>query len=123
MKDKLSLNLYMRTKTMKLLKPLFLLSILITSSQVFADGASENISNASKHSVLALTHGVKGSVKVVSGVVAIPLIIVGNIGPVSQSAGTALMTNATGKPLKVSDVIITAAPSPKEAMKTNKDER
>jgi hypothetical protein len=109
---------------MKKLNKVLLITLSITSLQSFADsGASQNGSAASKHSALAASHGTVASAKLGSAVIATPLIVVGAIGNASMQAGNALMENAVSTtPLEVTDKTITAAPSPAQIMKANKQE-
>lgn len=109
---------------MKTLNKILLITLTMTSLQSFADsGASQNASAASKHSALAASHGMVASAKLGSAVIATPLIVVGAIGNISQQAGNALMENAVSTtPLEVTDKTITAAPSPAQIMKVNKQE-
>lgn len=109
---------------MKTLNKVLLITLTMTSLQAFADsGASQNGSAASKHSALAVSHGTVASAKQGSAVIATPLIFVGAIGNVSLQAGNALMENAISTtPLEITDKTITAAPSPAQIMKVNKQE-
>lgn len=109
---------------MKTLNKILLITLTMTSLQSFADsGASQNASAASKHSALAAAHSTVASAKIGSAVVATPLIVAGAIGNVSLQAGNALMENAISTtPLEVTDKTITAAPSPAQIMKVNKQE-
>lgn len=112
---------------MKIIKLITLVTMLgFSISTAYAKGPSENASAASKHSVLAGSHGLKASGQIASGVVAIPLLAVGSVGAMSMNAGTALIEVATdtAKPLEISDKTITADRSPAEEMnikKTNLD--
>lgn len=109
---------------MKTLHKVLLITLTMTSLQSFADsGASKNTSAASKHSALAASHGTVASAKLGSAIIATPLIVVGAIGNVSMQAGNALMESAVKTtPLEVTDKTITAAPSPAQIMKENKQE-
>lgn len=109
---------------MNILNKALLITLSMTSLQTFANsGASENTSAASKHSALAVAHGSAASVKVASAVIATPLIVVGSVGVVSSGAGSALMESAIATtPLEITDKTITAAPSPAQMMKANKQE-
>ena len=94
--------------------------IAMSATSVHAKGPSENASAASKHSLLAGKNSLKATGQVASGVVAVPLMVVGSVGTLSLGAGTALIESATGstnEPLEVSEVTITADKSPAEAMK------
>ena len=109
---------------MKTLNKILLITLTMTSLQSFADsGASQNASTASKHSALAAAHSTVASAKIGSAVVATPLIVAGAIGNVSLQAGNALMEGAISTtPLEITDKTITAAPSPAQIMKVNKQE-
>jgi len=94
--------------------------ILMSINSAHAKGASENASTASKHTLLAGKHSMKATGQIASGVVAVPLIVVGSVGAVTLSAGASLMESAKGatsEPLEISDVVITADRSPAEVMK------
>ena len=109
---------------MKTLNKVLLIILTTTSLQSFAEsGASKNASAASKHSALAASHGTVASAKLGSAVLATPLIIIGAVGNVSLKAGKALMENALSTtPLEITEKTITAAPSPAQIMKANKQE-
>ena len=110
---------------MKSFKLVFTLITAFSSTIVLANsGASTNLSAASKHSVLAVSHGVKASGQVVSGVVAVPLLVVGQIGSASLATGESLMNHATGtEPLTVTEMTITADPAPNVVMEDNTEEK
>lgn len=109
-------------KSIKLVITLFTVSSSTVSLAI--SGASENISAASKHSVLSISHGVNASGQIVSGVVAVPLLVVGHIGSISMVSGEALMKNAIGSEvLTVTDITITADPAPHIAMENNEEEK
>lgn len=84
--------------------------------------AAESIGNAStalKHSGQAIKHGAIASGQLVSGAVAVPLVVVGEAGKLSGKAGETLMNIATdNEPLDISDTSVTAAPSPAAVMGT-----
>jgi hypothetical protein len=103
---------------MKTLNKVLFITLTITSMNSFANsGASNNASTASKHSALALSHGLVATAQLGSAVIATPLLIVGSIGHISMEAGKSLMENATGKqPLTITDKTIVTAPSPKQIM-------
>ena len=109
---------------MKTLNKILLITLTMTSLQSFANsGASQNAGAASKHSALAASHGTVASAKLGSAIIATPLIVVGAIGNVSLQAGNALMENAISTTsLEITDKTITAAPSPAQIMKVNKQE-
>lgn len=110
----------------------FLLTLLIpfATFNANAESASDNASAASKHSVLAVGHGVASTAQVASAVAVVPLATVGSVGEVSTQAANGLAKLASGgnkaenqapETLKISDITITAQRSPKEAMQ-NKDD-
>jgi hypothetical protein len=109
---------------MKNKKALLALLITIGASQAFAvpGGSAQHASKAVKHSGKAMSHTVMSAGKAVSGVVAVPLLIVGNAGPISAAAGEALWDNATdSKPLSITEKTITADPAPQFALQQNKN--
>ena len=99
----------------------------LVSLPAFAEGGSVHHSGqASKHTVLAVTHGLGSGVKVASAVVAAPIILAGGVslaaGSVTMAVGDSIA--ASGKsvsvhphnqgPLVISDIIITADPAPNQ---------
>lgn len=97
-----------------------LLAISLVSTNVLAAGPFEHSSQASKNSAQAIGHSSVAGVKVVSGVVAIPLTIAGEVGRVSKETGNALWENVNqpiGEPLEITDEIITAGPSPEDVIR------
>lgn len=98
---------------------IFTTLILLVSTNAFAAGSFEHSNQASKNSVQAVGHSSVAGGKVLSGVVAIPLTIAGDIGEMSGEAGDVLMEQANkpiGEPLEITDEVITAGPSPKEVV-------
>lgn len=110
---------------MKSIKLALTLFIALSPTMSFANsGASENISAASKHSVLSISHGVNASGQVVSGVVAVPLLVLGNLGSASMASGESLMNHAIGtEALTVTELTITADPAPQIVMEINVGEK
>lgn len=106
---------------MNINKAIILISSILFISPTFANsGASNNISVASKHSALTVSHGALASVKVGSAVAATPLLVVGTIAEGSKKLGENLMEFATDdQAFEVTDKTITAAPSPAQAMNEN----
>jgi hypothetical protein len=105
---------------MKNKKAIFSILMAIGASQAFAlpGGSAQHASKAVKHSGKALSHTVVSAGKVASGAVAVPLLVIGNLGPVSAAAGEALWDNATQqKPLTITDKTITADPAPQFALR------
>ena len=118
---------------MKTLSYFTCIGILLTSFSSFAEPASEHSGKASKHLVLALSHGVVGSVQVASAVVAVPLVVVGSAalsaGIASAELGKGISKVASSKAsqvnrakqvkLEVTEITITVDRSPAEVMKTD----
>lgn len=108
---------------MKSIKILAIIS-LMTATQVSANDSTTHASKASKHSVLALSHGALSTAKVASGVSAVPLIVIGSAGQVAGELGNSLIEVATSKTrLEITDKIITADPAPNVVMLNNTKER
>lgn len=96
------------------------------SAPAAAGGASQHFSNALANSLEAIAQGSVAGLKLVSGAVAVPLMISGEIGKVSGQAGEELWQEANthiGTPLVITDDVITAGPSPAEAMKSPPQEQ
>lgn len=96
-------------------------SMLFGSASAIAAGPSQHMSQASGHSVQAIAQTSVAGVKIVSGVVAVPLMLVGEVGQASGQAGHALWDSANqpiGEPLAITDEIITSTVSPEQAMKS-----
>ena len=94
-------------------------SMIFGSASVMAAGPSQHLSQASAHSVQAIAQTSVAGVKIVSGVVAVPLMLVGEVGNASGQAGHALWDSANqpiGEPLAITDEIITSTVSPEQAM-------
>ena len=106
-------------------------SLLLASFSSFAEPSANHSSEASKHSALALSHGVVGSAQVGSAVVAVPLLVTGSV---AVGAGVASMELAEGaskiasshakrvkhaEPVKleVTEITITVDRSPADVMK------
>lgn len=92
---------------------------LFAAAPVHAQGFSQSAADSTKHSAKAVGHSVAAGGKLVSGVVAVPLLIVGGVGQASMAAGQALWETADG-PLPVAEESFTAGPNPGKAM--NKEE-
>ena len=109
----------------KLLKSIIAIPLLFGSMSAMAQGSLQHLSNASSHSVQAIGQAAIGGVKVAAGVVAVPLMLVGEIGEASGDVGGSLWDSATkpiGEPLEITDDIITSTASPEQAMKREGDE-
>jgi len=90
---------------------------LILSHAVLAADSVGNAAASVKHSGQVIKHGAIASGQLISGAVAAPLIVVGELGKATGVAGEALMDVATDKqPLDISDVNITAEPAPADVM-------
>lgn len=109
---------------MKVLQSILMTALLVAPTVLWAKGASENMSAASKHSMLAAGHATASVGQVASGVVAVPLLAVGSVGAVSLVAADSLLNVASGvseknmknSELEISDVTITVDRSPAETM-------
>lgn len=90
---------------------------LMLSHAVWSADSIANAAASVKHSGKAIKHGAVASGQLVSGAVAVPLVVVGELGKASGKAGEALMDVATDKqPLEISDANITAEPAPAVVM-------
>jgi len=89
--------------------------LLILSMPVIAGGSAQHFSNSLDHSVQALGHSTVAGFKLVSGAVAIPLMISGEIGKASGEIGESLWDEANA-PLPITEEVITVGPTPAEAM-------
>lgn len=105
-------------------------AVLLTSFSSFAEPSSEHSGKASKHSALAISHGVAGSAKVASAAVAVPLVVTGSValsaGAASVELGEGLskvassnVNKAQNLELEITEITITAERSPAEVMKKN----
>jgi hypothetical protein len=98
---------------------IFLLSMVLAGSAAAA-GASQHFSEALVHSVQAAGHSVAAGVKVAFAVVAVPLLIGGEIGNVSGQVGEELWDEANrpiGAPLAITGDVVTAGPPPGEVVR------
>ncbi len=85
--------------------------------------ASENASQASKHSALAAAHSTVATAKVASGVVAAPLMVSGATGKAAGKAGDVLMEFALeDEPLEITDQTVTADPAPRNLKVSDQQE-
>lgn len=125
MKNKISHSI----KSIALASSISLVSLL--SLPAYAESGSVHHSGqASKHSVLAVAHGVGDSAKVASAVVAVPIIVAGGVslaaGSTAVAIGESIGNGAqhlsshhhrhathTG-PLKITEITITADPAPNQ---------
>ncbi len=103
-------------KTFHKILSLGVVTVMLSQAVLAADSMS-NAAASVKHSGKAIKHGAVASGQLVSGAVAVPLVVVGEIGKASGKAGEALMDVATDKqPLEISDENITAEPAPAVVM-------
>lgn len=93
---------------------------LLAAAPVHAEGFSRNMAESTKHSAQAVGHSSAAGAQLVSGVAAVPLMVIGGVGQASMAAGQALWQAADG-PLPVTEESFTAGPKPDRAMK-NKEE-
>ena len=108
------------------IKTLFTVIAMTTLSlNANAQGASDNASAASTHSIKAIGHGLASGAQVASGLAAAPFLVVGSLGVASLAVGEALMDTASGKSKEIpqqpktseiTEITITTAPTPAEAM-------
>jgi hypothetical protein len=107
----------MNTKRHFLVSSVIALSFF--SGGAFANGVAAHFSEAVDHSGQAAAHASVAGVKVVSGVVAAPLVAGGAVGQVVGEGGKILWDIANspiGDSLPVGDETLTAGPSPAEMM-------
>ncbi len=103
----------------KIIKLITITSMLFGATSAMAAGPFQHLSQASAHSAQAIAQTSVAGVKIVSGIVAVPLMVVGVVGGVSGQAGHALWDSANqpiGEPLAITDEIITSTISPDQAM-------
>jgi hypothetical protein len=108
-----------------LFKAAIVIPMLLGTTSLMAAGPSEHSAKGSEHSIHGLAQTSVAGAKVTSGVVAVPLMIVGRIGETSGQAGKSLWDSATkpiGEPLEITDEIITSTVSPEQAMKNEGNE-
>ena len=104
----------------KVIKLFAITSMFFGAASAMAAGPSQHLSQASAHSAQAIAQTSVVGVKIVSGVAALPLMLVGEVGDASGQAGHALWDLANqpiGEPLAITDEIITSTISPDQAMK------
>jgi hypothetical protein len=101
-------------------KTILSLILTISSTQVFAvpGGSAQNASTALKHSGKAVSHTAASAGQLVSGVVAVPLLVIGSAGSLSAAAGETLWDTANDRqPLSITDKTITIDPMPQQALR------
>ena len=103
---------------------LMLISLMATQP-VMAQGSIQHSGRSVEHSVAASGHTLASGAKLVSGVAAVPFSVAGAIGNVSGQIGNGLAEAATapiGEPLPIADDIVSATPSPAQAMQVKSEE-
>ncbi|GHF96184.1 hypothetical protein [Thalassotalea marina] len=114
---------------MNTLKSLALVSLIAISPLSNAQNSVEHASAGSKHSLLASGHGLTASGQVASAAVAIPVIAGASVviasAAIADEVGDALVQSASSKKqakgaFVITEITVTAEPSPAEAMKVKK---
>ena len=104
----------------KVLFPTIGLGVLLgISTATPAADSFRHFSESLGHSSQAIGHATVGSLKLISGSAAVPFLLSGTIGQAAGEIGDALWEEANrpmGEPLEITDEVITAGPSPSEAM-------
>ncbi len=91
---------------------LFLLGFLLMTAQpAIAQGSLGHSIQASKHGSQAGAHSAVGAAKLTSGIVAVPLIAIGEVGKAVGSTGEAMWDEAN-EPLPIASETVTAGPPP-----------
>lgn len=90
---------------------LLLGTLFITAQPAFAGESLGHSVQGSKHASQAVGHSAVGASKLTSGIVAVPLMAVGEVGKAVGSAGEE-MWDAANTPLPISDETVTAGPPP-----------
>ena len=114
---------------MKLTTIALVLTLTVTSVTVQANDSTQHSGQASKHSVLAVSHGVVSTAKVASAVVAVPLVIAGSVAltgvVVSANAGASIVDATSNHthygPLVITETTITADPAPNKVIIIQKE--
>ncbi|MCK5433464.1 MAG: mechanosensitive ion channel protein MscS [Gammaproteobacteria bacterium] len=96
-------------------------TLLSLSMPVFAGGSAQHFSDSLDHSAQALGHVTVAGLKLVSGAVAIPLMMSGEIGKASGEIGESLWEEANA-PLPITEEVITVGPTPADAMAKEEQE-
>ncbi len=89
--------------------------LLGLSTPVYAGGSAQNFSDSLDHSAQAVALSTVAGLQLVSGAVAIPLMITGEIGKASGEIGESLWEEANA-PLPITEEVFTAGPTPADAM-------
>ncbi|WP_339724214.1 hypothetical protein [uncultured Paraglaciecola sp.] len=99
-------------------------TLCITTITAQAEGSTHHSGQASKHSVLAVSHGAVSTAKVASAAVAVPLMVAGSValtaGAASVKTGTSIGDLASRPahhgPLVITETTITADPAPNKVL-------
>ena len=97
--------------------------LCFTALSVQAGGSAEASAQAINHSLEAIGYTVESGIKLASGAVAVPLMIVGEIGKASEEIGDDLWEEANSpphEPFPVTDEVITVGPEPAEQLENRK---
>lgn len=97
-----------------------LILLLAVAANSSAQNSFQHSGQAVTHSLQALGESMVAGAKLVSGVAAVPFKAIGAVGELSGQMGDSLWQAANapvGAPLPVTDEVITAGPSPGEAIK------
>lgn len=100
-----------------------ILGLVVASGPALAEGSVQHFSQALNHSAQAVGFSAVAGAQLASAVIAVPLVAAGAVGAVSGQAGHALLKASgteIGKPLSVSNVTITAGPTPAKAVFPNR---
>lgn len=97
-----------------------LASSLFVSAGAYAEGSLQHFGNSAQHVIQSAQngagsagHAAAGTGKLVSGVVAVPLKVIGKAGDASDAVGDILWENAAGtEALEVTEDTVTAGPAP-----------
>jgi hypothetical protein len=103
----------MEYQPMKSQKYVFMLlaTFLVTAQPAFAGESLGHSIQGSKHASKAMAHSAIGAAKLTSGVVAVPLMGIGEVGKAVGDSGKAMWDSAN-TPLPISDETITAGLPP-----------
>ena len=103
-----------------LIKNTVVVGLFCASTAATAGGSLQHLGESLNHSAQAVAHSTAAGVKIVSGVVSIPLMAVGEVGKVSGEIGEELW-NEANTTLPISETVLTANPSPKQVMNEEKE--
>lgn len=95
--------------------------IFVTAQPALAGDSMGHSAQGSKHASQAVGHSAAGASKLTSGIVAVPLMAVGEVGKGLGSVGDSMWDEAN-TPLPISEEAVTAGPPPSvpdKSMKAN----